>query len=72
MKWIEIHVSRILEIAVADLHEFELIDDNGEYLSLYAAYSFYMARRKKDGRLFRRATVRPHNAESSMFYLEEV
>lgn len=72
MKWIDIPAKRILEITAQELIEFELIDKNGEEIALYVAYEFELARRKKDGRLFRKSELKLNNGLTSMFYLEEV
>lgn len=72
MKWIEVPATRILEVATNELVEFELIDGNGDVIDVYVAYSFSMARRKRDGRLFRKSRLVPEDHNTSLFYLEEV
>jgi hypothetical protein len=76
MNRIEIPSCWILEVPSHELGEFEFLNENGQEVPIYQVTSFYIARRKRDGKVFKQARFRPAKSVrydiSNTFYLEEV
>jgi hypothetical protein len=76
MDWIEIPAQRILGVTMEELCElFDLMDGNGLSLQHYKTEiaEVKLFRRRRDGKLFRRARMVPVSAAATMIlYLEEM
>jgi len=76
MKRIQIDPCWVLEVASHELDQFDLLNENGQEISLYQTTSFHMARRKSDGKVFKSARFGPvvnsAVAGTNLFYLEDL